>query len=288
MIQARESKSTPPPVSWAARVARSRGSACPVAAASRSRAAPWCVPQAEDEVVGGGAVPAVVDGLVHVGEADLGEAGRGQDVLGDGRIGEGERVLAARGRGGWGGRAGEGLADRGARVGEEHRAEPADAAVEMRRREGVDLGVGQLVADVGQSVVLAAATGKLQGRREADPQDAARSTPAKARRTGKPSPSRPEGAVVTETTGRSVASGPGSGTRGRAIVSAVTAGIALASRPFAQVFLSIEPAMVADATFAGCNAAAVRACSEAWLAARFHSSAPGVSIHPLRSWPVGR
>jgi hypothetical protein len=31
---------------------------------------------------------------------------------------------------------------------------------------------------------------------------ARRSTPAKARRTGKPSPSKPEGAVVTESTGR--------------------------------------------------------------------------------------
>src|SRR5262245_6023782 len=35
----------------------------------------------------------------------------------------------------------------------------------------------------------------------------ARSTPAKARRTGKPSPSRPEGAVVSDTTGRSAAGG---------------------------------------------------------------------------------
>jgi hypothetical protein len=45
-----------------------------------------------------------------------------------------------------------------------------------------------------------------------------RETPAKARRTGKPSPPRPEGAVVTETTRRSAASGPGwdlSGTDGR-------------------------------------------------------------------------
>jgi hypothetical protein len=85
MIQARESKNTPPPASWAA----------------------------EDELVGGGAVPAVVDGLVDVGEADLGEAGRRQDVLHDGRIGEGERMLAARGRSGCRGPAGDGLADRG-------------------------------------------------------------------------------------------------------------------------------------------------------------------------------
>src|SRR5215218_1076156 len=54
---------------------------------------------------------------------------------------------------------------------------------------------------------------------------AARSTPAKARRTGKPSPSNPEGAVVTETTGRSTASAATEDSLGRAIVSAVTAGI---------------------------------------------------------------
>src|SRR6266511_3335209 len=45
----------------------------------------------------------------------------------------------------------------------------------------------------------------------------ARSTPAKARRTGKPSPSRPLGAVVTEITRRSAASSPARATRGRAI-----------------------------------------------------------------------
>src|SRR6516225_5266529 len=42
----------------------------------------------------------------------------------------------------------------------------------------------------------------------------ARSTPANARRTGKPSPSKPDGAVVTLSTGRSL-TGPGSVTRGR-------------------------------------------------------------------------
>src|SRR5512132_1932132 len=56
---------------------------------------------------------------------------------------------------------------------------------------------------------------------------AARSTPAKARRTGKPSPSNPEGAVVTERTGRSAAVGSRSGTLGRATVSALIAGMTL-------------------------------------------------------------
>src|SRR5215211_9003194 len=54
---------------------------------------------------------------------------------------------------------------------------------------------------------------------------ARRSAPAKARRTGKPSPSNPEGAVVTEVTGRSTAVGSRSGTRGRATVSALMAGM---------------------------------------------------------------
>src|SRR6266705_5186950 len=52
-----------------------------------------------------------------------------------------------------------------------------------------------------------------------------RSTPANARRTGKPSPSSPLGAVLTPSTGRSTAAGAGSGSRGRVSVSAVTAGI---------------------------------------------------------------
>src|SRR6266487_1124710 len=55
----------------------------------------------------------------------------------------------------------------------------------------------------------------------------ARSTPAKARRTGKPSPSNPDGAVVTGATGRSAATvGSGSVTRGRTRMSStVTAGM---------------------------------------------------------------
>src|SRR5258708_27213239 len=53
------------------------------------------------------------------------------------------------------------------------------------------------------------------------------STPAKARRTGNPSPSKPDGAVVTESTGRStVVAGSGRGMRGRVSgLSTVTAGM---------------------------------------------------------------
>src|SRR5205807_579081 len=57
----------------------------------------------------------------------------------------------------------------------------------------------------------------------------ARSTPAKARRTGNPSPSKARGAVVTERTGRGRASAPGAGIFGRESGSAVTAGT-MASR----------------------------------------------------------
>src|SRR3954463_6216082 len=54
-----------------------------------------------------------------------------------------------------------------------------------------------------------------------------RSKPAKAGRTGKPSPSKPDGAVVTERVRRRTVPGVGSGTRGRVVVSStVTAGIA--------------------------------------------------------------
>src|SRR5579859_2500589 len=58
-----------------------------------------------------------------------------------------------------------------------------------------------------------------------------RSTPAKARRTGNPSPSKPGGAVVTDSTGRSAtAAGSGSWTRGSTrMSSAVTAGIVVSS-----------------------------------------------------------
>src|ERR1700709_1879990 len=56
---------------------------------------------------------------------------------------------------------------------------------------------------------------------------AARSTPAKARNTGKPSPSKPRGAVVTDSTGRwLVDAGSGTAIRGRTVRSStVMAGI---------------------------------------------------------------
>src|ERR1017187_3370241 len=50
-------------------------------------------------------------------------------------------------------------------------------------------------------------------------------TPANARTTGNPSPSWPRGPVVIDRTGRSVSAGPAADTRGKASVSAVTAGI---------------------------------------------------------------
>src|SRR3954463_9209733 len=58
-----------------------------------------------------------------------------------------------------------------------------------------------------------------------------RSTPAKARRTGKPSPSKPCGALVTERTGR-WRSGAASRTRARVVTCAtVMAGIGKPSNP---------------------------------------------------------
>ncbi len=57
-----------------------------------------------------------------------------------------------------------------------------------------------------------------------------RSTPAKARRTGKPSPSKPCGAVVTDRTGRSTEPAAGAAIRGRLRGSAVTAGMVTSSR----------------------------------------------------------
>src|SRR5256885_1819846 len=55
---------------------------------------------------------------------------------------------------------------------------------------------------------------------------AARSTPANARRTGKPSPSMPLGAGVSEATGRSTAPGKAEARRGRGTGAAVTGRIA--------------------------------------------------------------
>ena len=57
-----------------------------------------------------------------------------------------------------------------------------------------------------------------------------RSTPAKARRTGNPSPSKPDGAVVTERVRRRTVPGAGTGTRARVVVSStVTAGMPASS-----------------------------------------------------------
>src|SRR5450631_1157659 len=73
---------------------------------------------------------------------------------------------------------------------------------------------------------------------------ARRSTPANARRTGNPSPSRPDGAVVTESTGRSRSmAGSVNGTRGNANgFSTVTAGI---SYSFVRRCSTLVPNMVA-------------------------------------------
>src|SRR5688572_19022253 len=66
----------------------------------------------------------------------------------------------------------------------------------------------------------------------------ARDTPAKARRTGKPSPSNPRGAVVTEVARRSwVVAGSGSGTRGRTRTSStVMAGMSAPTSLRSQLF----------------------------------------------------
>ena len=55
----------------------------------------------------------------------------------------------------------------------------------------------------------------------------ATSTPANARRTGKPSPSNPFGAVVTERTGRGLTAVVGTVREGTVAVSAVTAGMTI-------------------------------------------------------------
>ena len=54
------------------------------------------------------------------------------------------------------------IGERGDRVGEEHRSEPADAEVETRRWKAVNLGVRLLVGDVGQSLVVAELTGPFE------------------------------------------------------------------------------------------------------------------------------
>src|SRR5947209_20119390 len=63
------------------------------------------------------------------------------------------------------------------------------------------------------------------------------SAPAKARRTGKPSPSKPPGAVVTERTARGVVSAAGAASRGRAVTSGtVIAGMSPPTSLTTQLF----------------------------------------------------
>src|SRR5207247_2333133 len=72
-------------------------------------------------------------------------------------------------------------------------------------------------------------------------------TPAKARRTGKPSPSNPEGAADTLATGRSTAPAAGPGRRGRVRVSAVTAGMAPHSSDTCEFnYLALQPVPAED------------------------------------------
>src|SRR3954453_13832499 len=69
-----------------------------------------------------------------------------------------------------------------------------------------------------------------------------RPPPAKARRTGKPSPSKPDGAVVTERLRRRTVRGAGTGTRARGVVSStVTAGMTASSRLRAQLRAHCKP-----------------------------------------------
>ena len=103
---------------------------------------------------------------------------------------------------------------------------------------------------------------------------AARSTPAKARRAGKPSPSRPDGAVVTDTTGRSRAAGSRWGTRARTMVSALMAGMTAHER--AQVARSLGQA----GPEAGRLEGGVR--HEPWPGARL-GSLPPRQVPPVRT-----
>lgn len=88
-IQAREPNSTPWLVSCAAMAARSLPRArLPGGIKLPDRLAGH--PEAADEVRGSSGVPAVVDGLVHAGEADPGETGGAQDIPDRGRLAERE------------------------------------------------------------------------------------------------------------------------------------------------------------------------------------------------------
>src|SRR6516162_7925370 len=80
----------------------------------------------------------------------------------------------------------------------------------------------------------------------------ARSTPANARRTGKPSPSKPDGAVVTESTGRSAAAaGSGSWTRGSTRMSGTVIAGMTSPSAWALAFrlTLVVPTMVDSSTF---------------------------------------
>src|SRR6266700_6103620 len=80
----------------------------------------------------------------------------------------------------------------------------------------------------------------------------ARSTPANARRTGNPSPSKPDGAVVTDSTGRSAAAvASGSWMRGSTRMSStVTAGISSPplGRRCAHLTVASRPTTVVDSS----------------------------------------
>jgi hypothetical protein len=67
------------------------------------------------------------------------------------------------------------VGERGDRVVEEHRAEPADGQVELLRWKAVDLGVGSLEGDVAEPLCLRGLAGTIDHPRgQVDPQRAAR------------------------------------------------------------------------------------------------------------------
>src|SRR5437762_2324309 len=102
----------------------------------------------------------------------------------------------------------------------------------------------------------------------------ARSTPANARRTGKPSPSNPAGAVVTERTGRSRAPSRGRGRRSKLVRSStVIAGIRV-SLPSSNATRRVGiPPGIARAVLRD-DAAVARHATEHRNVRRFDVSAP--------------
>ena len=141
----------------------------------------------------GGHVRAVIDRFADIGEGDVGEPRRLQDPLHGRRIRKRERIRP-RGTGGQRfRRSSQGLADgdlplvtlvglphhhhqasgraqrppdvseRGHKVVEEHRAEPAHGQVEALLREAVDLRVGALEGNVVHSPRLGELSGPLDG-----------------------------------------------------------------------------------------------------------------------------